>query len=85
MDSQLEHGYGRPEYVPMSDIRQPRGETRAKGRDEFGYDDEEHILKAGSGSVKTGTGSEEDAQGQWITKTVEFTVNDMNSERGVAR
>jgi hypothetical protein len=79
----IEHG--KAEYVGMDEM--------GRGRDHNGFDDieeedQKHILRNGTASVKTGS---EDENGDWIMKTVEFTVNDSASIRqdsntpGIAR
>jgi hypothetical protein len=79
----IEHG--KAEYVDMDEMGRRRGRKEFEDIEE---EDQKHILRNGAASVKTGS---EDENGDWIMKTVEFTVNDSASVRqdsntpGIAR
>lgn len=75
LTSDVEHG--RAEYVGMDEMGRKR--TYNEFDDIKEDEDQKHILRKGTSSVKTGS---EDENGDWITKTVEFTVNDANSMKG---
>ena len=70
-----------PAYV-MRDVSTIKS-NRRRDPDEISSEseDQKHILQAASGSVQTGTGSEDETRDGWITKTVEYTVKEDEEDR----
>lgn len=73
-DPDLPHGAA---IYSMGDMGKKKG--KQEDEDNSLEDDQKHILH--SGSVKTGSDGHEGEgpQGDWITKTIEYTVSDVQS------